>query len=614
MSNREASRILSRRDLDFLLFEWLGVERFTDHGRYADHSRETFDSALDLSARLAAEQFYPINKLLDREEPHLDGERIVSPAPLASALAAFSDAGLMAAAQDAAMGGMQLPHVVSTACFAWFQGASCAAAAYPMLTMANANLLIAHGSSEQVETWVRPMLEGRFFGTMCLSEPQAGSSLSDIRTKAVPQPDGSYRLFGNKMWISGGDQDISENIVHLVLAKIPAANGALEPGTRGISLFLVPKILPQGGCNDVVLGGLNHKMGYRGITNCLLYFGEGRHRPATDGQQAAGAVGWLVGERGQGLKCMFHMMNEARVGVGLGATMLGYSGYLHALDYARTRTQGRPPNARDPAAPQIPIIGHADVRRMLLAQKAFVEGALALILFCASLVDDRKTAPDAAQREDAGLLLDLLTPVAKSWPSQWCLEANNLAIQVHGGYGYTRDFNVEQLYRDNRLNPIHEGTHGVQALDLLGRKVRLDGGRALTLLGDRVARAVAGAGALGAELAGWGAGLEERLRRIVSLAAEPHTASDPGLALANATPFLEAFGHVVVAWVWLEQACAAHRALAALAPGSGDADFYRGKHQAARYFFGVELPKVDPMFDLLQQQERSAYDMKDAWF
>ena len=311
---------------------------------------------------------------------------------------------------------------------------------------------------------------------MCLSEPQAGSSLSDIRTTAYPQSDGTYRLSGNKMWISAGEHELSENIVHLVLARIAGA----PAGVKGISLFLVPKFRVNedgslGARNDVALAGLNHKMGFRGTTNCVLNFGE-----------QGGAYAELVGEANKGLACMFHMMNEARIGVGMGATVLGYTGYLHALAYARERPQGRLPGGKNAAQPQVKIIEHADVKRMLLAQKAYVEGALALCLYCSFLVDQSQTAQEETIRREAGLLLDILTPIAKAWPSQYCLEANSLAIQVHGGYGYTREYPVEQFYRDNRLNPIHEGTNGIQALDLLGRKAGLEGGAGMKLLAREI--------------------------------------------------------------------------------------------------------------------------------
>ncbi len=602
-----ASLILSRRDLDFLLYEWLDAESLCVRPRFAEHGRETFDAVLDLCEQIATEKFANHNRRSDENEPQFDGERVTVIPEVREALRAFSEAGLMAAGHDAELGGMQLPCVVEKAGFAWFKGANVATAAYPMLTIGNANTLLKCGSPEQIEKYVRPLLAGRFLGTMCLSEPQAGSSLSDITTRAEPQPDGSYRLRGNKMWISGGEHELSENIVHLVLAKVPGPDGKLIAGVKGISLFVVPKFLVNdngslGERNDVVLAGLNHKMGYRGTTNCLLNFGEGKHRPL--GQP--GAVGWLVGNLHQGLAAMFNMMNEARIAVGLGAVMLGYTGYLHALDYARSRPQGRHPQDKDPAKPQIPIVEHTDVKRMLLAQKAYVEGGLALILYCARLVDEEKSAESEQQRAQATLLLDILTPIAKSWPSQWCLEANNLAIQVHGGYGYTREYAVEQFYRDNRLNPIHEGTHGIQGLDLLGRKVVMRDGLALRLLSERVGDTLARAASMPQAVA-----LRERWNRMIDVTAVVHRAGDLNITLANASLYLEAFGHLVIAWIWLEQALAAQAGLAA---NPNDADFYAGKLQAFRYFFACELPRVDAQLALLASLDTTALDMQDRWF
>lgn len=586
---------LSRRDLEFLLYEWLDAEALTARTRFQEHSRETFDAVLELSEDLATKRFAPVNKLGDQHEPYVgeDG-KVVLPAEITSGIAEFVKAGLTAGSFDEALGGMQLPTVISRASSAWFQAANAAMSSYAFLTVGNANLLAEYGTPEQIDTWVRPMVEGRFFGTMCLSEPQAGSSLADITTKAQPQSDGSYRITGTKMWISAGEHELSENIVHLVLAKAPGGG----PGVKGISLFIVPKYLADGTRNDVALVGLNHKMGNRATTNTLLNFGDGTHTP-TD---IPGAVGYLVGAEHRGLSYMFKMMNEARIGVGFLATALGYAGYQASLEYAKVRTQGRPVDQKDPASKPIPIVEHSDVKRMLLAQKSYVEGALALELYCSKLVDLQQTGSDEEQAR-AGLLLDVLTPIAKSWPSQWCLEANSLAIQVHGGYGYTKEFDVEQYYRDNRLNPIHEGTHGIHGLDLLGRKVVMADGAGLALLTDTVGATIDRAIAE-PDTAAFGEQLRTAVDHLVATTAAAWSTGDPAVALANATTYLEAAGHIVVAWMWLEQL---------LVVGAKTGNFYDGKRAAARYFFGYELPKTRTQLELVAALDRTTLDTDPAW-
>jgi alkylation response protein AidB-like acyl-CoA dehydrogenase len=600
------STVLSRRDLDFLLFEWLRVDELTKRARFADHSRETFSDVLDLCEQVATRYFAPHNKKSDACEPSFDGSTVTVIPEVKQALQAFAGADLMSMAMDAELGGAQLPATVAQAGFAWLAAANVSTAGYVMLTMANANLIAKFGTAQQVDTYVKPMLAGRFLGTMCLSETQAGSSLADITTRAEPHDDGqfpgSYRLFGSKMWISGGDHELTDTIVHLVLAKI--AGG--PPGTKGLSLFIVPKHLvgPGGEIgerNDVVLAGLNHKMGYRGITNAVLNFGEGAFSPGGE----PGAVGYLVGEPHRGIAYMFHMMNEARLGVGMGAIALGYTGYLKSLRYAQERPQGRPVTGKDVVAAQVPIIDHPDVRRMLLAQKAYVEGALALALYCGRLVDVAQTAETDDESDRALLLLDILTPVAKSWPSQWCLEANSLAIQVHGGYGYTREYDVEQHYRDNRLNPIHEGTHGIQSLDLLGRKAVQRGGASLVAFTEAVGEAVAAAVAAGGEPAALAADLDAVSRRLASVTAAMFGSGDIEAALANSAVYLEAFGHIAIAWMWLEQVMAAQGLTG---------DFYDGKRHAAQFFFRYELPKTAPQLDLLEALDRTTLDMRQEWF
>jgi alkylation response protein AidB-like acyl-CoA dehydrogenase len=600
------SKLLSRRDLDFILYELLDVEALTRRPRFAEHSRETFDAALNTAAKIAEEKFAPHNRKSDLNEPRFDGVRVEIIPEVGEALEAFREAGFLAAAQDLEHGGMQLPWTLAQACFAWFNAANVSTAAYPFLTIANANLIRNFGSAAQKQKYLPALLSGRFFGTMCLSEPQAGSSLSDIRTTAHPQADGSYRLTGNKMWISAGEHELSENIIHLVLARIQGA----PAGVKGISLFIVPKVRVNddgtlGGRNDVALAGLNHKMGFRGTTNCVLNFGE-----------QGGAYAELVGEPHRGLACMFHMMNEARIGVGMGATVLGYTGYLHALAYARERPQGRLPGAKIAQQPPVKIIEHADVKRMLLAQKAYVEGALALCLYCSMLVDESHTAGNEKARGEAQLLLDILTPVAKAWPSQYCLEANSLAIQVHGGYGYTREYPVEQFYRDNRLNPIHEGTNGIQALDLLGRKAGMNDGAALQLLAREISAVVRRARASESEdLQRHGKLLNEALDRVMVVSRNLLCVLGRGeldLGLANASVYLELFGHTVIGWMWLRQALIA-RAQVGTAD-QADRDFYQGKLQACAFFFRWELPRTRQWADLLDSLDPTALEMQDAWF
>jgi butyryl-CoA dehydrogenase len=597
-----------RETLDFLLFDWLKAADLTARERFAEHSTETFAAVLDTCERIARDKFAPFNRLADTQEPHFDGERVHLPQATHDATLAYAESGMLAAAQDYEFGGMQLPCVIEMAGNAFFSKASVAMGGYAMLTSGNASLLMAHGTPLQREVFAKHEFAGRWFGTMCLSEPQAGSSLSDVATRAELEDEADalgprYRLTGNKMWISGGEHEITENIIHLVLAKIPGPDGKPVPGTRGISLFIVPKWLVNeraeltGERNDVALAGLNHKLGYRGTTNCLLNFGEGRFTPL--GRK--GAVGYLVGKPGEGLRAMFHMMNEARIGVGLGAVMLGYAGFEASLDYAKQRPQGRPMTAagKDAASPQRPIIEHADVRRMLLAQKSYVEGGLALELYCARLVDELATGDD---KTGAQALLDVLIPIAKSWPSEWCLEANSLAIQVLGGYGYTRDFPVEQYWRDQRLNMIHEGTHGIQALDLLGRKVVQQGGASLAALAARIQQTITRA--IQTDWAPQANQLAAALAQVGGATKKAWSTGEPEEALANAVPYMQAFGHTVLAWLWLDVALSV----------DGASDFAQGKRAAARYFFAYELPKIGAWLDVVARREPLCRDIKAEYF
>ncbi|MCP5471971.1 MAG: acyl-CoA dehydrogenase [Sinobacteraceae bacterium] len=604
--------LIPRRDLDFQLFDVLGLDELLGRPRFADCDRPAVDAVLDAAYALAAARFAPHAALADAAEPRLDGGRVWLPDETQAALAAYAAGGFIGAALPRPLGGLGLPFVVSQACGGVFAAANVAVHSYASLTQGAANVIARFGTDAQRVRYLAAMLDGRAFGTMCLSEPQAGSSLADIRTRATPTGDGRYRISGQKMWISGGEHELSHNIIHLVLARIPGG----PPGTKGISLFIVPRYRVadesagdgggRGASNGVSLIGLNHKMGWRGQVNTALAFGD-----------TGECLGELVGREHHGLGYMFHMMNEARVTVGLCAVGLGYAGYRQALDYARTRLQGRSPSIKDPATPQVPILQHADVRRMLLAQKAWVEGGLALTLYCARLVDDLAAEESETGRQGLALLLELLTPIAKSWPSEYCLEANKLAIQVAGGAGYTRDLPFERLYRDNRLNHIHEGTFGIHGLDLLGRKVVQQDGAALRSFIGRVQATITqalGEPALHAEcraLAAAVRGLAAVTRKLVAVGADGQTE----LALANATLYLDAFGTIAVAWRWLAQAQVAQHALRDPRP-TDDAQraFLEGKLHACRWFYRHALPEANLRLSTLERLDDALLCICDEHF
>lgn len=572
------SYIVDRHTLDFLLFDVFDLENALCSSPFEGQDRALISQLLDTAQRIAEAEYLPCAATLDAAPPAFVNGEAVMPADVSRALRAYAEAGLTAQSFPAECGGLGISHTVSMTTNGMFIAANVAIANYFLLTAAAARLLLAFGTEEQKSRYASHMIAGRWMGTMCLSEPQAGSSLADITTRADPAGDGSYHLRGTKIWISGGGHHMSENIVHLVLARLPDA----PAGVKGISLFLVPqKRLDQAGApgedNNVTLIGLAHKMGQRGTTNCQLNFGE-------DGP----SVGYLIGKPNQGLHAMFHMMNEARIGVGHVATMSGLMGYLYSREYAKNRLQGRRIGQKDPGSPQIALVEHVDIRRMLLAQKAAVEGALALCTYCALLVDEQQGAKEADQA-DLALLLDVLTPIVKSWPSEHCLEANKWAMQILGGAGYTSDHPVERLYRDNRLNHIYEGTFGIQGIDLLGRKVRLAEGRGLDLLLARIEATVGEASRIPA-LSAHAAKLTEALGWVTGATSAALREPDLERSLANATLYLDATGTVVIAWLWLWQAMIAIRAEEAAV--EADRDFYQGKRASCDYFFRYMLPRA----------------------
>ena len=600
-----AAAMINERDLEFMLYELFDSEGLIGRERYQDHDRQTFNEVINTAKAIAEKHFLPIRQKLDTHQPTFDGKKVHLIPELKPAIAAVNASGIGSATADYELGGMQLPPIVASAAATYLTNAGGVGMGYNMLTTANVNLLQAHASKELIDTWVKPMLDGRFMGTMAMTEPGSGSGLGDLSTKAVKASDGSYRVSGSKIFISGGDHDLSENIVHLVLARVQGA----PKGVKGISLFVVPKFLLNddgsiGTDNEVALAGLFHKMGGKAQTSTALSFGEKN-----------GSVGYLVGEENQGLKYMFHMMNEARIMVGTSGAVLANAGFQYSLDYAKNRPQGRLPSCKDPLSPMVNIIEHADVRRMLLAQKAYAEGAMALVLYGTQLSDDEKTAPSQEQREYAHTLLDFLTPIIKTWPSEYGPKANSYAIQVLGGHGYINEHPVEMFYRDNRLNAIHEGTTGIQSLDLIARKVPMNNMKGyLATISEMnktidVAKDIASLKEFSVQLAS----AVNLLNSTTETILKDMSTKNVDLALANSVSYLSMFGHVIIAWLWLKQGIVASNALAEQ-PHKDDEYFYQGKLQALQYFYRIELPQVAVWQKVLASTDSTSFDMQAEWF
>jgi alkylation response protein AidB-like acyl-CoA dehydrogenase len=599
-----AEKFISLRNLQFLLYEQLDAAALTKYPCFADHGKETFDMVLETAMRMGRGMLFPVLGEMDKKPPEFrDGKVFVHPM-VAQVMKACGEGGWIGAQAPYEHGGQQIPNTIMTAFRGIFSAANYSATVYPFLTAGAAHLILSFGAKELTETYVPKMFAGAWQGTMALTEPQAGSSLTDLSTTAFPTAEGYYKIKGQKIFISCADYESTENVVHLLLARIEGA----PPGIKGISLFVVPKRRPDGAGglagNDIACIGIYHKLGYRGAPITQLVFGDNDD-----------CRGWLVGEPHRGLRYMFQMMNEARVDVGMGAAAIASAAYHASLEYARQRPQGRPVTGKDPLAPQIPIIGHADVKRMLLFQRAVVEGSLALIFQCAHYVD-LALVTEGEEKEKYELLLDLLTPIAKSYPSEMGILSVSQGLQCLGGYGYCDEFPLEQYYRDVRIHAIHEGTTGMQGMDLLGRKAVMKNGKALFLFLGELEKTIAAGRALPecAPCAEALAGAVETLKEVTTSLTGLAMKGEIELFLADATLYLELFGIVAIAWQWLLQAVTAEKAL----PGNAapaDADFYRGKIRTCRYFFAYELPKIRGLAARLAESgDGITWSMKPEWF
>jgi butyryl-CoA dehydrogenase len=598
-----ATKFVSERNIKFLLYEVFDVESLTEYEYYSEHNRRMFDMVLKAAVKLGKDLLFPIFEEMDRNQPELvNGEVKVHPS-VKTIMQEFGEGGWISSRVPFDQDGEQLPSMVADICEFIFAAANYSANAYPGLTFGASHLIESFGDKELYDTYVPRMRAGEWQGTMALTEPEAGSSLSDITTMAEPTTEGYYRIRGQKIFISAGDHDGVENVVHLMLAKIEGA----PAGVKGISLFLVPKKrFDDNGnlvSNDVVTSGVYHKLGYRGCPIVQLSIGDKND-----------SRGWLVGEPHKGLSYMFQMMNEARIGVGMGATAMATAAYYASLEYSKSRLQGRKLSRKDPNLPPVAIIEHADVKRMLLFQRAVVEGAQSLLMQCSKLVDFQKVL-EGEDKEKNYLLLEILTPVAKSYPSEMGIQSISQGLQCLGGSGYCDDYPLEQYFRDCRIHPIHEGTTGIQGMDLLGRKVIMQNGQAFMLYISEVHDAIAGARKFESlkkyadELNDSLTTLQEVTRHLISIAEQ----DGPEAFLSDATLYLELFGIVTIAWQWLLQGIAVRKAIENGARKK-DLNFYEGKMFTLRYFFAYELPKTLGLAKRLMEADPLTVEMQTGHF
>jgi butyryl-CoA dehydrogenase len=598
-----AAKFVSEKNIKFLLYEVFDVEALTNYEYYKEHNRKMFDMVLKAAVKLGKDLLFPIFEEMDRNQPELlNGEVKVHPS-VKTIMKEFGEGGWISSRVPFDRDGEQLPSLVADVCEFIFAAANYSANVYPGLSFGASHLIESFGSKELYDTYVPRMRAGEWQGTMALTEPEAGSSLSDITTMAEPTDKGYYSIKGQKIFISAGDHDGVDNVIHLMLAKIEGA----QAGVKGISLFVVPKkrIDDNGNLapNDVVTAGVFHKLGYRGCPIVQLSMGDKND-----------CRGWLVGEAHNGLKYMFQMMNEARIGVGMGATAMATAAYYASLEYTKSRIQGRKMGQKDPKLPPVPIIEHADVKRMLLFQRAVIEGALALIMQCSKYVDFQKILGEA-DKEKYHLLLEILTPIAKSYPSEMGVHAISQGLQCLGGSGYCDDYPLEQYYRDCRIHPIHEGTTGIQGMDLLGRKVIMKNGQAFLLFINEVQETITAAGEYkeldkyAAELNQALTKLQEVTHHLISIAQQ----QGPEAFLADATLYLEFFSHVTIGWQWLLQGIAVQKALDGGATKK-DLNFYQGKMFSLRYFFAYELPKTLGLAKRLLDDDRLTVEMQTNFF
>ncbi|WP_336333849.1 acyl-CoA dehydrogenase C-terminal domain-containing protein [Pseudomonas putida] len=577
------------RDMRFVLNEVFNVaEQWAQLPGLAEVvDADTAMAVLEEAGKVTAKSIAPLSRGADEEGCHWDNGAVRTPAGFIEAYNTYAEGGWVGVGGDPLFGGMGMPKAISAQVEEMVNASSLAFGLYPMLTAGACLSINAHASEALKEKYLPNMYAGVWAGSMCLTEPHAGTDLGIIRTKAEPQADGSYKVSGTKIFITGGEHDLAENIIHLVLAKLPDA----PAGPKGISLFLVPKFLVNadgslGARNPATCGSIEHKMGIQASATCVMNFDE--------------ALGYIVGEPNKGLAAMFTMMNYERLGVGIQGLATAERSYQNAVEYARDRLQSRAPTgpqAKDKAAD--PIIVHPDVRRMLLTMKALIEGGRAFSTYVAMQLDSAKYSEDAGVRKRSEELVALLTPVAKAFLTDLGLECAVHGQQVFGGHGYIREWGQEQLVRDVRITQIYEGTNGIQALDLMGRKVVASGGAYYKLFSDEIRRFIADAGSELDEFAKPLAASLDQLDGLTEWVLE-QAKGNPNEIGAASVEYLHAFGYVAYAYMWALMARAAQA-------GEGDEAFYSGKLGTARFYFARLLPRVDSLVASVKAGSESLY-------
>lgn len=601
-----AQVIADRRDVDFVLHEQLNIGSLGEHEMYAEFNKKTIDLIVSEARNLAIKEILPTFKEGDEQGCRFENGQVFVPESFKRAYELFIEGEWLAMTEDPEFGGQGMPRTVALAAGDYFNGANYAFMMYPGLTHGAALLVEAFGTERQKRLFLKNMFTGKWTGTMLLTEPEAGSDVGNLTTTATKNADGTYSISGAKIFISAGEHDMVENIVHPVLARIEGA----PAGTKGISLFLVPKYRVNedgslGAFNDVVCTGIEHKMGINGNATCSLTLGG-----------KGNCIGELLGEENKGMRAMFLMMNEARILVGLQGLSCASASYVNALNYARERIQGKNLlQMMDPDAPSVPIIQHPDVRRMLMSMKAYVEGMRSLLYYAASLTDRLTVSADEDEKARLQGMLDLLIPVCKGYVTDRAFEICSTGVQVYGGYGFIKEYPQEQLLRDCRITLIYEGTNGIQAMDLLGRKLGMNKGKPIMDLMGEIQQTIAQAKAIDS-LKEFASRLEKALGRLGEVAMHLGAAAmSPNVmnAFAFAHPFLEAAGDVILTWMLLWRGVIAAQALEKGAKKKDQA-FYEGQLKSVQYFSQAVLPITMGKMDAIMVTSSAAVDISEDAF